>query len=41
LAIIKNRHFLNATGRIRDESLMYLGGREQTISTCYSTSIAL
>jgi hypothetical protein len=26
--IFKNRHLSNATGRIRDESLMNLGGRE-------------
>jgi hypothetical protein len=26
-AIFKNRHLSNATGRIRDESLMNLGGR--------------
>jgi hypothetical protein len=25
--IFKNRHLLNAAGRIRDESLMNLGGR--------------
>jgi hypothetical protein len=30
--IFKNRHLSNATGRIRDESLMNLGGRDlQTI----------
>jgi hypothetical protein len=26
--IFKNRHLSNATGRIRDESVMNLGGRE-------------
>jgi hypothetical protein len=26
--ILKNRHLSNATGRIRDESLMNLGGRD-------------
>jgi hypothetical protein len=26
--IFKNRHLSNATGRIRDESLMNLGGRD-------------
>jgi hypothetical protein len=27
--ILKNRHLSNATGRIRDESLINLGGRDQ------------
>jgi hypothetical protein len=30
--IFKNRHLSNATGRIRDESLMNLGGRGKSFS---------